>query len=57
MEYHSTKGGSQMLQGKIIGLLLIALGMGILLALVLPVWVLVLFLALGMVAVGFIICR
>jgi hypothetical protein len=56
MEYHGTKGGGRM-RGKIIGLVLIALGMGILLALVLPVWVLVLFLALGMVAVGFIICR
>lgn len=45
------------MRGKSLGFVLIALGTGIVLALVLPAWLLVLLIGLGMIALGIILCK
>ncbi|MGI6039847.1 MAG: hypothetical protein GX257_06125 [Clostridiales bacterium] len=45
------------MRGKSLGAVLIALGVGIVLTLICPPWLLLLFLGLGMIAVGLLACR
>jgi len=54
--YHSKKGGVQVVwKGLAFGLIVIALGAGILLAMCLPPWVLVAILAFLLIVLGFIL--